>query len=49
MIIQHNIMAINSHRMLGINNSTLAGNLEKLFSGEPIGTLISSGGCSHGG
>ena len=33
MVIQHNIMAINSHRQLGINNSNLAKNLEKLSSG----------------
>lgn len=30
-------------------NLLQAGNLKKLFSGEPIGTLICSGGCSHGG
>ncbi len=36
MIIQHNIMAINSHRQLGINNSNLSGNLEKLSSGYRI-------------
>ncbi len=36
MIIQHNIMAINSHRQLGINNSNLSQNLEKLSSGYRI-------------
>lgn len=36
MIIQHNIMAINSHRQLGINNTSLGKNLEKLSSGYRI-------------
>ncbi|NLW79570.1 MAG: flagellin [Ruminococcaceae bacterium] len=36
MIIQHNIMAINSHRQLGINNTNLSKNLEKLSSGYRI-------------
>ncbi len=36
MIIQHNIMAINSHRQLTINNNNLARNLEKLSSGYRI-------------
>ena len=40
MIIQHNIMAINSHRQLGINNSHLSGNLEKLSSGYRINRAL---------
>ena len=36
MIVQHNIMAINSHRQLTINNNNLARNLEKLSSGYRI-------------
>ncbi len=36
MIIQHNLPAMNAHRMLGINNSTLSKNLEKLSSGYRI-------------
>ncbi len=36
MIIQHNIMAINSNRQLGVNNSAVAKNLEKLSSGYQI-------------
>lgn len=36
MIIQHNIMAINSHRQLTVNNSNLSRNLEKLSSGYRI-------------
>ncbi|MCL1809283.1 MAG: hypothetical protein FWG42_05850 [Clostridiales bacterium] len=36
MIIQHNIMALNSYRQLGGNNSALAANLEKLSSGYRI-------------
>ncbi len=36
MIVQHNIMAINSHRQLGINNTNLSKNLEKLSSGYRI-------------
>lgn len=36
MIVQHNIMAINSHRQLGINNTNLQNNLEKLSSGYRI-------------
>lgn len=33
MRIQHNIMALNSHRQLGINNSNISKSLEKLSSG----------------
>jgi len=33
MILQHNMAALNSHRMLGINNKQTGGNLEKLSSG----------------
>lgn len=36
MIIQHNISALNSHRQLGINNTNLSNNLEKLSSGYRI-------------
>ncbi len=36
MIIQHNIMALNSNRQLGTNNSAVAKNLEKLSSGYKI-------------
>ncbi len=36
MIIQHNIMALNSNRQLGTNNSAVAKNLEKLSSGYQI-------------
>lgn len=36
MIVQHNIPAINSHRNLGINNTNLSKNLEKLSSGYRI-------------
>ena len=36
MIVQHNIMAINAHRQLGVNNKALANNLEKLSSGYRI-------------
>lgn len=36
MIIQHNIMALNSYRQLGGNNRALAANLEKLSSGYRI-------------
>ncbi len=36
MIIQHNIMALNSHRQLGINQTSLSKNLEKLSSGYRI-------------
>ncbi len=36
MVIQHNIMALNSNRNLGINNSMVAENLEKLSSGYQI-------------
>ena len=36
MVIQHNIAAINSYRNLGINQSSLNGNLEKLSSGYRI-------------
>ncbi|HNX65113.1 MAG TPA: flagellin protein, partial [Oscillospiraceae bacterium] len=33
MIINHNIPAMNAHRQLGINNSTISKSLEKLSSG----------------
>ena len=33
MVIQHNIMSINSHRQLTVNNGNLSKNLEKLSSG----------------
>ncbi len=36
MRIQNNITALNAHRQLGINNSGIAGNLEKLSSGYRI-------------
>ena len=36
MIIQHNIAAVNSYRNLGINQSSLSKNLEKLSSGYRI-------------
>lgn len=36
MRIQHNIMALNSNRQLGINNSAVARSLEKLSSGYRI-------------
>ncbi len=36
MIIQHNIPALNAHRQLGVNNSSLSKNLEKLSSGYRI-------------
>lgn len=36
MRIQHNISALNAHRQLGINNSAVAKNLEKLSSGYRI-------------
>ena len=36
MVVQHNIMAINAHRQLGINNANLGKNLEKLSSGYRI-------------
>lgn len=36
MVVQHNIPAINSHRNLGINNTNLSKNLEKLSSGYRI-------------
>ncbi|MCL1810538.1 MAG: flagellin [Clostridiales bacterium] len=36
MIIQHNIMALNSYRQLGVNYNALAKNLEKLSSGYRI-------------
>ena len=36
MVIQHNIGALNSYRNLGINQSSLNGNLEKLSSGYRI-------------
>ena len=36
MIIQHNIMALNSYRQLSTNNKALASNLEKLSSGYKV-------------
>ena len=33
MRIQHNIMALNSNRQLGVNNSAVSKSLEKLSSG----------------
>ncbi len=36
MVIQHNIMALNANRNLGVNNSMVAKNLEKLSSGYKI-------------
>ena len=36
MRIQHNIMALNSHRQLGNNNSAVSKSLEKLSSGYRI-------------
>ncbi len=36
MIIQHNVMSINSHRQLTVNNGNLSKNLEKLSSGYRI-------------
>ena len=36
MRIQHNIMAMNAYRNLGMNNKSLSGNLEKLSSGYKI-------------
>ncbi len=36
MVIQNNLMAMNANRMLGVNNSGLAKNLEKLSSGYRI-------------
>ncbi len=36
MVIQHNMPAMNSHRQLGINNSSAGKNLEKLSSGFKI-------------
>ena len=36
MRIQHNIMALNSNRQLGINNSAVSKSLEKLSSGYKI-------------
>ena len=36
MRIQHNIMAMNAYRNLGMNNSKLSKNLEKLSSGYRI-------------
>ena len=36
MRIQHNIMALNSNRQLGVNNSAVAKSLEKLSSGYRI-------------
>ena len=36
MRIQHNIMAMNAYRNLGMNNRSLSGNLEKLSSGYKI-------------
>ena len=36
MIIQHNIMALNAHRQLSANNTSLQKNIEKLSSGFKI-------------
>ncbi len=36
MVVQHNLQAINSNRMLGVNSSTLAKSTEKLSSGYKI-------------
>ena len=36
MIVQHNLSAMNSNRLLGVNNSNLSKNLEKLSSGYTI-------------
>ncbi|MEG1569428.1 MAG: flagellin, partial [Oscillospiraceae bacterium] len=36
MIIQHNIMALNSYNRLGTNNGLIGKNLEKLSSGYKI-------------
>ncbi len=36
MVVQHNIMALNSHRRLGVNNTAVGKNLEKLSSGYRI-------------
>ena len=36
MIVQHNLSAMNSNRLLGVNNSQLSKNLEKLSSGYAI-------------
>ena len=55
MIIQHNIAAINSYRNLGVNQSGLNKNLEKLSSGYKInhagddaaGLAISESMCSQ--
>ena len=56
MVIQHNIGALNSYRNLGINQSSLNGNLEKLSSGYRINRagddaagLANSRGCADRG
>ena len=36
MVVQHNLQALNSNRMLGINQKTVAGSTEKLSSGYKI-------------
>ncbi|MCI7791986.1 MAG: flagellar hook protein, partial [Lachnospiraceae bacterium] len=36
MVVQHNLMAMNSNRMLGITTKTVAGSTEKLSSGYKI-------------
>lgn len=36
MVVQHNLQAMNSNRMLGINQGTMAGSTEKLSSGYKI-------------
>lgn len=40
MRIQHNIMALNSHRQLGNNNSAVSKSLEKLSSGYRINRAV---------
>ena len=40
MIIQHNVMSINSHRQLTVNNGNLSKNLEKLSSGYRINRAL---------
>ncbi len=40
MRIQHNIMALNSSRQLGVNNSAVAKSLEKLSSGYRINVQV---------
>ena len=36
MVVQHNLQAMNSNRMLGITTKTMAGSTEKLSSGYKI-------------